>query len=99
MKQVKFWITFNEPTVFAFLGYGVGKHAPGIKDPLNSPFKVGHNVIKAHALTYKLYNEEFRQENQGVVGITLNSDWYEPKDSNSDKDKRAADLGMQVRKN
>lgn len=30
--RVKYWITLNEPWCSALLGYGIGVHAPGIKD-------------------------------------------------------------------
>ena len=31
--RVKRWITVNEPYCAAYLGYGTGDHAPGIRDP------------------------------------------------------------------
>lgn len=38
--RVKIWITFHEPWVVSYAGYGTGEHAPGIKDPGNASFKV-----------------------------------------------------------
>src|SRR5208337_1437715 len=31
--RVKHWMVFNEPWVFTTLGYLVGMHAPGLRDP------------------------------------------------------------------
>ena len=41
---------------------------------------VGHNVILAHAYASKLYREQFKQPQGGVIGITLNGDWSMPYD-------------------
>jgi len=76
--KVKDWITFNEPWVICLLGYGNGVNAPGIEEPTEMPYKCGHTVIKAHALAYRIYEREFKATQQGQVGITLNTDWFEP---------------------
>lgn len=39
--RVKFWITFHEPWVISYAGYGTGEHPPGITDPGVASFKVG----------------------------------------------------------
>ena len=61
------WITMNEPLISAWFGHGVGFMAPGIKDPWNTMFTVGHHFILAHAKTYRLYDESFRQKQKGLV--------------------------------
>lgn len=38
--RVKHWITFHEPWVVSYAGYGTGEHAPRIQDPGNASFKV-----------------------------------------------------------
>ena len=65
LHQVKWWITINEPGVTAWLGHGIGIHAPGIRDPFNAFFKVSHNLIRAHARAYHLYVKDFRKDQQG----------------------------------
>ncbi|MCC5033818.1 beta-glucosidase [Streptomyces sp. WAC 00631] len=47
--RVKLWTTLNEPWCAAFLGYGEGKHAPGVQDPPAS-LRAAHHLLLAHGL-------------------------------------------------
>nr|XP_003478769.1 lactase-phlorizin hydrolase [Cavia porcellus] len=76
--RVKLWVTFHEPWVVSYAGYGTGQHAPGISDPGVASFKVAHSILKAHARAWHLYNSRHRPRQQGRVGLVLNSDWAEP---------------------
>ncbi|XP_048245897.1 lactase-phlorizin hydrolase-like [Haliotis rufescens] len=93
--RVKFWITFNEPLVVAVGGYGDGGKAPGLHQPGTYPYIVAHNIIKSHASTYRLYDEEFRALQKGQVGITLSMVYNQPKDPNSAADRDAAERASQ----
>ena len=65
--QAKMWLTFNEPYVFIWLGYGTAVHAPGINsDPGRLPYIVTHNVIRAHSHAWHLYDDEFRSTQKGT---------------------------------
>ncbi|XP_026635570.1 lactase-phlorizin hydrolase [Microtus ochrogaster] len=95
--KVKFWITLNEPFVVATQGYGNGEHAPGISSrPGTAPYTVGHNLIKAHAEAWHLYNDKYRASQGGVISITINSDWSEPRDPSKQEDVEAARRNVQV---
>lgn len=63
--QVKLWITFNEPFVTAWDGYGVGSHAPGIMSPATGSYEVTHNLILSHAEAWHTYDSEFRSTQNG----------------------------------
>ncbi|BFZ09250.1 hypothetical protein BsWGS_12289 [Bradybaena similaris] len=91
--RVKHWITFNEPYIFIWLGYGIGMLAPGLVEPGDGVYQVAHNVIKAHTRAYHIYNENFRSSQKGIVGITLVFEWLEPM-TDSLQDAEAADRGM-----
>lgn len=38
--RVKLWVTFHEPWVMSYAGYGTGQHPPGISDPGVASYKV-----------------------------------------------------------
>jgi len=65
--RVSRWITFNEPWVFAWLGYGVGFHAPGRADT-GAALAAGHNVLLAHGECVGRFREIVPR---GEIGITL----------------------------
>ena len=70
ISQVKYWITINEPWIVASQGYGYGSKAPGVVDPDGTyMYRVGHNVLKAHAAVYHLYDDEYRQQQNGIQYI------------------------------
>ena len=50
--RVKKFSPINEPWVVAWLGYGIGIHAPGIKDR-KSAFAAAHHTVLAHAASTK----------------------------------------------
>ena len=71
------WITFNEPLVTAFQGYEIGVWPPGVRDrPGQDLYLVARHILLAHAATFALYHQELGLP--GQVGITLNSNWFEP---------------------
>ncbi|KAK7499139.1 hypothetical protein BaRGS_00009686, partial [Batillaria attramentaria] len=94
--KAKLWITFNEPWVFTALGYGSGEMAPGRKNPATEPYIAAHTVLKAHAEVYHLYNDTYRAKQKGVISITLNCDWAEPKDPVNEDDLLVSDNALQT---
>ncbi|NXE91445.1 LPH hydrolase, partial [Menura novaehollandiae] len=93
--RVKFWITFHEPWVISYAGYGTGEHPPGITDPGTASYKVAHTILKAHAKVWHLYNNKYRSQQLGKVGLVLNSDWAEPKTPTNSEDVRASERYLQ----
>ena len=71
IMKVKFWITFNEPICTCWLGYGSGVHAPGVKDPIQSPFTSGHTLLRAHAKAYQTYVTEFKSKQNGLTTLYI----------------------------
>jgi len=79
--RVKTWLTFNEAWTFLYLGSGNGK-APSTEeynDITTWPYIGGHNVLLAHAAAVKRYRTKFQAKQGGIIGMTNNVDWREPK--------------------
>ncbi|CAL5873614.1 uncharacterized protein PFLUO_LOCUS7895 [Penicillium psychrofluorescens] len=105
--RVKNWITLNEPwivSIFQDKGYATGGNAPGRSsiNPQSSegntatePWTVGKALIMSHARAVALYNKKFRGTQKGRIGISLNGDFYEPWDSEDERDKMAAERRME----
>ncbi|XP_022635228.1 cyanogenic beta-glucosidase-like [Vigna radiata var. radiata] len=98
--RVKHWITLNEPWSYSNNGYAVGTFAPGRcsetqdstclgGDSGTEPYIVAHNLLLSHAAAVDVYRNQFKESQNGVIGITLISTWYEPY-SDSELDKSAA---------
>uniref|UniRef100_A0A3B5Q9K7 beta-glucosidase n=1 Tax=Xiphophorus maculatus TaxID=8083 RepID=A0A3B5Q9K7_XIPMA len=59
----------------------------------NEPFVItvlGHNIIKSHAEAWHVYNDKYRASQGGLVSITVNSDWAEPRNPYKQEDYEAA---------
>ncbi|GCE14159.1 GH1 family beta-glucosidase [Tengunoibacter tsumagoiensis] len=63
------WITLNEPWCSAYLGYGIGMHAPGVQDR-QAAMDAGHHLLLAHGLAMPRIRAIVPQTAE--VGITLN---------------------------
>jgi beta-glucosidase len=63
------WITLNEPWVSAWMGYGIGVHAPGISDTSNA-LAATHHLLLGHGLAMEKMRSLGHGDNQ--LGITLN---------------------------
>lgn len=61
---------------------------PGVKN-----YQCGHNLIIAHGKAYRMYNEEFREEQKGRVTMVVDSYWFEPA-SDSAEDVEAAQRNL-----
>ncbi len=67
--RVANWITHNEPWCAAYLGYGIGIHAPGLKDR-QAALVAGHHLLLSHGLAVPSIRAHSVASAQ--VGISLN---------------------------
>ncbi|MFH8800973.1 GH1 family beta-glucosidase [Streptomyces sp. NPDC017936] len=84
--RVPRWITLNEPWCSAFLGYSVGRHAPGAREGRGA-LAAAHHLLVGHGLAVRA----LRAAGARDVGITLNLDHNLPATGS------AADLAAVVR--
>ncbi|MGH3732424.1 MAG: GH1 family beta-glucosidase [Acidimicrobiales bacterium] len=72
--DVERWITLNEPWCSSWLGYGVGRHAPGIRD-IGKAAAANHHLLLAHGLAVPILRSAIPS---AKVGITLNLGDHQP---------------------
>ncbi|MGC8843860.1 MAG: family 1 glycosylhydrolase, partial [bacterium] len=83
--RVKHWITHNEPWVVAWIGYGWGEHAPGLRNE-KVAIQVAHHLLLSHGLAVGILKDIIPDSE---VGITLNLSPIHPA-SDREEDKLAA---------
>lgn len=57
-------------------------------------FQCVHNIILSHAKAYRIYESKYKKEQNGLVGITLDCSWQEPKNINNPNDVAAAERAL-----
>jgi beta-glucosidase len=81
-KDVKWWTTFNEPWVTCFMGYWMGRFAPG-KTDLPTALQCSHIILLAHGKAVKA----LRKINpEAKIGITLDLQMAVPADPSNPDD-------------
>jgi beta-glucosidase len=92
--RVKSWTTFNEPWVAAWLGYGLGKFAPG-RTGESTALAAAHHMLLAHGRAVEVIR---RDVPDARVGIVLNLTPVYP-NSDHEEDRTAARVadGLQNR--
>jgi beta-glucosidase len=66
--RVKHWMTLNEPYVSAYMGYGIGEHAPGHAD-LEEQLAASFHLLLGHGLAIPVLRANIPG---GQLGIVLN---------------------------
>src|SRR5579875_121100 len=66
--RVAWWITHNEPWCSAYLGYGIGQHAPGLCD-LQAAVIAAHHLLLSHGMALERLRTLMPQAH---IGISLN---------------------------
>ncbi|ROO83517.1 broad-specificity cellobiase [Actinocorallia herbida] len=90
--RVKHWMTVNEPWCAAFLGYGSGDHAPGLRSSAQA-VRAAHHLLLAHGLAAPLL-----KANDCLVGAAPNLYAVTPvSDSEADLDAARRIDGLQNR--
>ncbi len=67
-EYVSWWVTINEPNIYAGFGYLTGNFPPGKTDP-TAAFHVLYNLLRGHVLAYRAIHEI---QNTGRASIAYN---------------------------
>jgi beta-glucosidase len=83
-----FWITINEPNIYAVLGYLIGSYPPGEHDLVRT-MRVLHNLLKAHVEAfYAIRDLQPRAE----IGYCLHYRLFDPANEFSPLDRSSASM-------
>ena len=97
-KEVSFWATFNEPWTFAFKGYGIGDHAPGMSNSTTNAYLAAHHLLLSHASAVSVFRQlqtEGGVQPKARISIVLNCDYGFPLNATSSRDIATADRKME----
>ena len=86
--RVVSWATLNEPMVSAYVGYLIGRHAPGHQD-MDEMLAASHHLLLAHGLVVPVIRAN---ASKSKIGIVLNLQMHVPA-SPSPADRMAAWTG------
>lgn len=70
-----YWVTFNEPNVFAALGYVLGEFPPGARGEITTALRVLNAMARCHARAYRAIHE---LKSNAQVGWAHNFVVFEP---------------------
>lgn len=65
--KVKYWVTFNEPMQTCLEGYGGTYRAPALNRHGIAEYLCTHNLLKAHANVYHLFDKQYRPKYGGKI--------------------------------
>jgi beta-glucosidase len=87
--RVSRWITLNEPFCSSVLGYGTGRHAPGVRDA-GATLAAAHHLLLGHGLATRAMRE---RDAEASYGITLNLEPVSPLTDRAE-DQQAAERSL-----
>ncbi len=92
-SDVHYWITLNEPAIYAYKSYVIGQWPPGEK-AAKKAFKVIQNLGEAHVLAYGNIKEVYDQKgwNKPMVGVAQQALIFAPLSDRSLWDRLSANL-------
>ncbi|XP_025830276.1 myrosinase 1-like [Agrilus planipennis] len=82
--RVQYWLTFNEPFQTCVFAYGDLMLAPALGISGIADYLCGHNLLKAHAAVYRLYNTTYKPKYKGKIGISISAEWLEANNTNEE---------------
>ncbi|MGH3042280.1 MAG: family 1 glycosylhydrolase, partial [Gaiellaceae bacterium] len=87
LDGVRYWVTINEPTIYAKHGYVYGDWPPFRNGDWLASFRVLRNMARAHVRAYEILHE---RQPGAQVGLAHSAPWIVPCDPESIRDRLAA---------
>jgi beta-glucosidase len=87
-QLVRYWITINEPNVYAYYAYLVGEWPPGLRNP-RLAFRVVRHMLLAHARAYHVIH---KLQPEARVSLSQHLRLFDPDDPIGHWDRVAARL-------
>ncbi|XP_073981964.1 myrosinase 1-like [Rhodnius prolixus] len=78
--RVKWWLTINEP-ISITAGYGDTEGAPALNLHGTGDYLAGHNLLRAHAKAYRLYDKMFKPKQRGRVSFAMDGPFAFPQNN------------------
>ncbi|CAL7945102.1 unnamed protein product [Xylocopa violacea] len=76
--KVKRFTTINEPVILCTMGYISTILAPGKNGYGFGEYMCIHNMLKAHARAYRIYESQFKAQQKGEIGVSTLFNTYFP---------------------
>ena len=73
-EYVTYWVTLNEPNIYATCAYTIGTFPPGRQD-INATLHVATNLMRGHTLAYHIIHE---LQPEARVGLSMNYRSFKP---------------------
>lgn len=73
-KEIEYWLTLNEPSIYCYKGFLEGTWPPGKTNIINA-FRTLNKLIRAHRVAFSVLKQK-----DNLIGIALNLPSYEIKD-------------------
>lgn len=97
LSLLESWMmTANGGSLCSVLLFALCVSATRVSGIQGKHYIAAHNLIKSHAEAWHLYNDKYRSTQNGLISITVNSDWVEPKNPYKQEDWDAVQRHMQV---
>ncbi|CAL7945100.1 unnamed protein product [Xylocopa violacea] len=90
--KVKRFISINEPNIYCISAYMSGVYAPGKTVHGIGEYLCVHNMLKAHARAYRIYESQFKAEQGGEIGLVPHVFGFLPKNP---EDKEAVSIAYE----
>lgn len=93
--RVRFYLTFNEPQIFTFLGYDIGLHAPFEQNNDHELLLISKNVLLAHGKALRIIREA--SKGRAMISFSSTGDCFIPHENTEESILKARNDSLKLR--